>query len=293
MALSEHGASGFSDRVRTFIRRYPRTKAVLVRAIQASQSLRRAALRGAAHGRESLLRSMRWLVLWPYSSRDLALHNLSAQLRFRLSELRLRGLTGGQTAPAARVSVRTDGSIPMLAWIASGSTEGWLFTVGQGVELHDNGVFEGVWDGDFDSFRPDACTYAFGSGAVWVDGPPLFVPPRHLEECLFALHRESDGVTFVGNSLPFLFTEAGVAVGSPFFERVAVNLKTHAFEQGRRGVDRVRPLVAADSAYQLYQCSYFNFFVDSRGRPDPSVVAGSPRVRFLRGVRRTASGQDP
>lgn len=274
MSLSEHGASEFSERLRTIIRRHPRTKAVLVRGIQTSQSLRHSVQVRATRARVSLRMLGQWLILWPYSSRSIALHNLSAHLRFRLTEIRVRSLASGRT-PASGISVHRNAALPALAWLARRTVDEWVFTAGQGVEVHDHGVFEGVWDGDFSAFRPDSCTYAFGSGAVWTDGELLFVPPRHLEECLFALHREADSAVFVSNSLPLLFTSSGVAVGSSFFDRVARTLKTHAFEQGRKGVDRVRPLIAADNEYQLYQCSFFNFLLDDSGRPVRQWVPAS------------------
>jgi len=202
---------------------------------------------------------------WPYSSGSLRLHGAAARRHFRAAEMRVHG--GAAVAPCEVVRVALDESVPPLAWIARSAPSGWTLTVGRGVETSGHGVFEGAWAGPFSEFRPDLCAYAFGSGAVWADGTVVFVPPRHLEECLFVLHRASDGLTLVGNSLAFLLVEAGLTTSDPFFEMVAARIKRHAFEQCRRGVDRVWPIVARDDDHTLYQCSYFNFSVDAEGRP--------------------------
>jgi len=224
------------------------------------------AARDVALGVQALMRAATRAAGWPYTSASLRLHNLAASRHIRMAEARLHG-GDPVTPPAGAAQVTIAESIPPLAWIGQKTGLGWTFTVGPGVEISDHGVFEGAWVGPFTEFRPDLSAYAFGSGAVWNDGAVVFVPPRHLEECLFVLHRASDDVTLVGNSLAFIFVEAGLSTGDPFFAEVAARLKKHAFAQGKRGVDRAWPVIASNGDSTLYQCSYFNFTVDVQGRP--------------------------
>ncbi len=203
---------------------------------------------------------------WPYQSKSLPLHSLSASAHFRLAEMRIHGGRPNES-PDEIAQVTVDGSIPPLAWCARTTPTGWVFTAGTGVEHSAHGMFEGVWAGPFADFRPDLCPYAFGTGAVWHDAKVVFIPPRHLEECVYVLHHASNNVTWVSNSLAFIFVESGLTTTSAFFANVSARLKQHAYVQGRKGVDRVWPIIAADDEHVLYQCSYFNFTVDSKGRP--------------------------
>ena len=223
-------------------------------------------LRSARAAKRRLDQISERLDQWPYTSRNLTIHNIAAKQAFRRVERETHSDTA--TIDAGTIgSVTVDPTIPPLAWLAERIAGEWEITAGSQVELHSLGAFEGVWDGDFSDFRPDLARYVFGSGVVATRSGAVFVPPRHLEEALFALHDGNSGSTLVSNSLAYTFARAGITTDSPFFHEVARSLQGHAFEECRKGVDRVVPLIAASESYRLYMCNYFNFAVDGSGRP--------------------------
>lgn len=235
-------------------------------ATYSARGFARLGLRTARAAKRRLDEIPNRLAEWPYTSRNLQLHNCAAKKAFTRVEREMHPDT--RTIDAGTVgSVTVDRTIPPLAWLAKRTAGVWEVTAGSRVELHSLGAFEGVWDGDFSDFRPDSAQYVFGSGVVATSSGAVFVPPRHLEEALFALHDERSASTLVSNSLAFAFASAGIATDSPFFQDVARHLQDHAFDEGLKGVARVVPLISATDDHRLYMCSYFNFAVDASGRP--------------------------
>jgi len=200
-----------------------------------------------------------------YRSPGLATHNVAAFIYFMREEFRTHKISSLGPSQSVHL-IEVDHTIPPLAWIATLKERTWSFIVGSAVDVRAHGVFEGVWDGEFDDFHPERSRYVFGSGATWYGRHPRFVPPKHPQESLLLLVDRQTTTSYVSNSLAFLFTEAGLETDQNFAGLVVGNLREHTYETAMRGVDRARTHVASDDHFRLDLCTYFNFSIDQRGR---------------------------
>jgi hypothetical protein len=200
-----------------------------------------------------------------YRSPRLATYNVVAFVYFLREEFRSHKIS--LLGPSQSVQlIEVDQSIPPLAWVGTLNKRKWTFTVGSGVDVRGNGVFEGVWDAEFDDFHPERSRYVFGSGSTWYGRRPRFVPPKHPQESLFLFFDRRKETSYVSNSLAFLLCEAGLETDHYFAALILGNLREHAYEAAKRGVDRTRTQVASDDRFRLDLCTYFNFSIDQRGR---------------------------
>jgi hypothetical protein len=99
--------------------------------------------------------------------------------------------------------------LPRLAWLASLELGGGILSVfhGSAVELHDEWMVEGVWDGDFDRGDFHRSENFFGSGIRIEDDRVYFVASSALVDRLFyCFHREK---MLISNSLILLLAFTG------------------------------------------------------------------------------------
>lgn len=106
-----------------------------------------------------------------------------------------------------RVRIRSEliGAFPRLAWLAEVTQPlaEVRIRVGSSVEVRDNFVVEGAWDGPFDAGAFDRTDAFFGSGAVAHSEGVTFVPSAATTDSLF-YHVGRDAAVAVSNSLPLL-----------------------------------------------------------------------------------------
>src|SRR3954454_5548882 len=113
-------------------------------------------------------------------------------------------VNGAATYSPFEVVRRRD--FPCLAWLCELSAD-LSVHCGSHVEVFDNGLVEGCWDGPFGAFDFLGCPNFFGSGVVKSGGVTWFCPPCHTVDCLYAMrHRDR---FLVSNSLMLLFRESG------------------------------------------------------------------------------------
>ena len=178
----------------------------------------------------------------PYASSSLTLHAPTARA-YAFARQRTPGLRPMHSASRS-LRIREAASLPPLAWAAVVTEEACEVTVGPSVEVFDGGVFEGVWAGDFETFKPHLTEFAFGSGVVRVphDGRRLrFVGPRHAMEFTYVVRQTLARRTIVSNSMAFALTVAGVVKTSDLFEEVVRRWHPRTSEQAKEGVDSTAP----------------------------------------------------
>ncbi|WP_425104127.1 hypothetical protein [Ancylobacter sp.] len=171
---------------------------------------------------------------------------------------------GGQaSAPTYKVTQRQE--LPPLAWLCRREGAHFAFSGGQGVELFDGGLFEGVWTGAFgDSGGLEQASH-FGSGALF-GAVPLFLPPKHLLEAIYLLRDRRRGVDHISNSLCFCLAAAGIAPGHPFFAVVEAEAVDNTHAATRLGAAWGNPVIASSSDFVLLRLGHNNFTVSAAGQ---------------------------
>jgi hypothetical protein len=215
------------------------------------------------------------LALRMYNSDSLLLHTAAAYGCFVKKERRLspRWRRAGMTT----VPIRINTSIPRLSWAARRRSGTWDFTVGAAVESRAHGFFEGVWDADFDAFRPDLAAHRFGSGMVMTEDGPTFLC-AFAGEPLYAVVQEATGDVIVSNSPIFALTASGILPGDPAFDSLTEDIRDRAMVLCDLGVERAPTLLSEDRTRAMHLISYFNFRVTDTGRVSREWIV--PRREF-------------
>jgi hypothetical protein len=96
-----------------------------------------------------------------------------------------------------------------LAWVAKCNHQAEAVGVLHGpmVEMCDEWVVEGVWDGEFEKGEFDTTDLVFGTGVRLRDGEPVFVASGTVFDRLW--HCCFEATTYVANSLPALLAVTG------------------------------------------------------------------------------------
>jgi hypothetical protein len=167
-------------------------------------------------------------------------------------------MIGSATArPSFNVVRRAD--YPRLAWLFD-LEEGPTAHCGEDVEIFDNGLVEGCWDGLFSAFDFADRINFFGTGVVRRGGAWLFCPPCHTLEPLYAMVRQ--GRVSVSSSMVPLFAHAGVKPD------LRVNY-TRTLTTMTAGIDDAEILIWRDESLDLtlYRVLFDNFTVEGGGPP--------------------------
>jgi hypothetical protein len=183
--------------------------------------------------------------------------------------------------------------LPALAWLVDCMhRDGDLrLRCGSSVEISEHGVFEGCWTGDFNPFDFDRAEYVFGSGVRFRDGVPVFVPPSHTLDALFAWI-QPDGYC-VANSLAFLCEHCGIELPfAAYGGRVASVVL---------GIDAYEKKIHKGTSGTLYRLVYDRFTIEAghvvTSRPDAGPKFSgyaSYRARLLDVLHRAAqNASDP
>jgi hypothetical protein len=115
-------------------------------------------------------------------------------------------------SPAGRrFDCRSVATLPRLAWCAEVRAGAEAITVWHGpwVEMHDDWIVEGAWDGEFREGRFDRALALAGTGARLEGADVVFFPPTHLFGRLWWMGDARR--VLVSNSLAFLLVRAGDA----------------------------------------------------------------------------------
>jgi hypothetical protein len=192
-----------------------------------------------------------------YTGDELASHQAASSALVLRQQLRL-----GHASPAAPrdVSIDVDGRLPCLAWLCTTDGASYRFTVGPGVAVAPDRIFEGVWDGPFTGGELSGSEFVFGSGAL-LAGQVVFIPPKHTMEYLFVLHDKRRRLSFVSNSLNFCLAAARIETGSSFFQEIDRHLVERTHLATAAGVDLYDPVAAEDGQYRLLRLMFYNFSV--------------------------------
>jgi hypothetical protein len=129
--------------------------------------------------------------------------------------------------------VRRSSSLPALAWLSRISKSSTTIVVGPRVETFADGIAEGVWCGPFSLESLSTSTAVFGSGVLFDQQGPLYIPPSHVFEALYSLHDARTDTLYVSNSLSFALRQ----MPDRDFRRFCIALR-----------DVVRPTVDAATA---------------------------------------------
>lgn len=111
-----------------------------------------------------------------------------------------------------------------LAWLATVSLTDGVTTIvhGRWVELQEDGLVEGVWDGPFEELGLGFSAYVFGSGVVRQEHGILFVSSTSTTDYLYWQQTAADKVV-VANTLPLLLAAIGDQLDSACREYPAIN----------------------------------------------------------------------
>jgi hypothetical protein len=138
-----------------------------------------------------------------YRSKSIKLHRHAVKIYHKYQQKKL-GKPVVLKFP--KVTSQVDLKIPKFSWLCRIIGPWYHFIVGSGVEVHDDLVFEGAWDGEFGDHNIERSDYVYGSGAVLRDCI-IFVPPKHCCEYLFVLYDKKKSNTYVSNSMNFIFSQ--------------------------------------------------------------------------------------
>ena len=97
---------------------------------------------------------------------------------------------------------------PRLTWLFDASDQPVAYC-GDDVEIFEDGLVEGCWDGQFSSFDFPHRVNFFGSGVIRRGDTWLFCPPCHTFEALYVMVQQ--GRASVSNSVVPLFATWGRA----------------------------------------------------------------------------------
>lgn len=98
--------------------------------------------------------------------------------------------------------------IPSLAWLVEFTDREATFFTGRNVEVFNDGIFEGCWDGDFGAGNFENALIVFGTGVRVSDESVVIVTPTHTLEAVFVV---SDGTQVsASNSLAYLLQFHGM-----------------------------------------------------------------------------------
>lgn len=192
-----------------------------------------------------------------YESRVLDRHNAAARVHQHVQQMRLGAVPPRrpQTSEARRSA-----TIPDLAWACSVRGQHHDFVVGPRVEVHDDFIFEGVWDGNYDRGRVHRSDLVFGSGARrgrYV----VFVPPKHCWEHLYVLVDKSARSAVVSNSPVFALIRGGMATDGQFVRQVFSSIRESTDVATEIGFDRQDPFVVESERYAFYRIMFYNFMI--------------------------------
>jgi hypothetical protein len=177
-----------------------------------------------------------------------------------------------------KVHVLANNRIPQLSWICDIVGDNYNFTVGSAVEISERFIFEGTWDGDFNSGKIRESEFAFGSGAVIDRNRITFIPPKHTLEGLYILVDKKRKRTGVSNSLCFLTKMMNVGLNGDFFKKLSQALNNAINVASERGIDTYTQRVVETKEYILYRMLFYNFSVNSLGTIKLQLIL--PRLYF-------------
>jgi hypothetical protein len=207
---------------------------------------------------------------------------LMAPMRRTADSLRRMGLARqpavrhGHSRPLSPQITRVD-SLPALAWLCRVSHGSSQLFVGPDVEVSSHGIFEGAWVGPFRGGVPDASHAVFGSGVVFSDDGPVFVPPSHPLEALHVLESTASGTSYVSNSMCFALAQIPKPQFGRFCESLTENLRIRVDDATASGVDAGATEMLASSGYRLRRRAFFRFRTTGG---DSSVLRDSARRPF-------------
>ncbi len=158
----------------------------------------------------------------------------------------------GEGVLATRIAV--DPTLPPLAWLCTREGRSYQFRIGRGIERFDDGFFEGVWAGDFADFSNAHRRTHYGSG-VLVRKSVLFLPPKHVLECLFILRDHARRTDYISNSLCFCLAAGAPAIDPGYWQSVV----DKTLQAASLGVYRYDPTVLSDDRYTLLRVMHNNF----------------------------------
>src|SRR3954466_11921138 len=187
----------------------------------------------------------------------------------------------GQRAEMNAIVADVDHRLPRLAWLVDLAASRPRIFCGADVEVFADGLFEGCWDGAFESGGFDRPHQLFGSGFRIHADEILFLTPSHTLDALFVLGR--GGAFVVANSLPFLVQYAGLEL--PF--DLAIGFR---FASVKKGVAAYERLLFTGAGGLLHRITFENFVIGREGlravakpaEPDFTDYAGYRS--FLHGV---------
>jgi hypothetical protein len=143
--------------------------------------------------------------------------------------------------------------LPALAWLLQLEGRQATLVCGEGVEVFDDGFFEGCWAGDFARQRFAAARHVFGSGGIRSPGDAAgwtIVTPSHMLDAVYLLERH-ERLEAASNSLAFLTCWADIEL---------------AFDPGiagwmisvREGVDRYERLLFEGTGGRIRRACFDN-----------------------------------
>lgn len=175
--------------------------------------------------------------------------------------------------------------LPKLAWLATLDLPGMRLEVlhGAAVEIGDDWIVEGVWDGEFAEGGFHRTAHFFGSG-IRIDGEAVhFVPSCALVDRL--LYVEEEGCLTVSNSLPLILARLGAELDPAHDYR----LEAEAIKRGIR--DYAREFRVRHPRLSSIIQLFHDRLVVTRGRGEVVPAPESPRPEsfdhyreLLRGV---------
>jgi hypothetical protein len=173
------------------------------------------------------------------------------------------------------IAATVEPALPALAWLAESDGGRIRARCGPGVELFEDGLFEGCWTGDYPAFGFAGADCVFGTGMRMRHGFPVFVPPSHTLDALYLWLRP--GGYCVSNSLAFLCEHASIDLPYAAYGR--------RFASVVLGIERYRKLIHRDARGSLYRIVYCPFGV-ADGAVRQEAPGPSPSFGDFSGYRR-------
>jgi len=152
--------------------------------------------------------------------------------------------------------------LPQSSWyLLCRNTEAYI-GYGSSVYSHENGLIEGVWDGDFDGLGYADAEHVFGSGISWNSERITFTPPSYLLEGIFFLFDKNTQYYAVSNSFACLLSFLGEKID---LKTILDTVDANTSGRLKKGVFNSNPILFEDENVVILLFCYHNFVINGSG----------------------------
>lgn len=162
-----------------------------------------------------------------------------------------------------KINFSSNDKIPLLAWCLEIKDDSTEINYGSGVYKHNNGIVEGVWDGNFDDLNYASATHVFGTGVTITEQSIIVTPNSHMYEGLFLLYDKEENRLYFSNSLSYALAKYEKRIED--LEKLIEDIRINNDKLTATGVLKFNPLLFDDQDMSVYCFYYHNIVISNNG----------------------------